>query len=265
VKTIIAVLWIAYILSFGIIFAEDQPVAAPVVPVPTGGSYGIIFDGEISSILGDSGTNPEGNTNFSNASFGIFFKLPKVDISALVRVVDAQKNRTTQYAFDLFNYKGSDKLGGIVEVRFKNVIKPIDLKGYLAYGSNTWILQEGSFPEMSNREFQATVTSFGIHLMYAIEDTLDGNDLFVGFFAGGGFKSISGNIGFQKYDEIREALLGSVTRLFLGFEGGMVMKFNSIKASLLVTNYGGEIENFSRTRLLANIGIEANVLRLGKK
>lgn len=194
-------------------FNKTKPTEGSVQvtgPIPSNTKYGILFDGEISSIIGDAESGADNRKNFSNVSFGIYLDNPKFFVSALIRVVDADKNRTTNYALDLYNPKGSDKIGGILDFRIINLLKPFDLCFYGAIGSNTWILPDGAFPGVLKREHQATIISVGLNMMLAVENPKAENPFFAGAYLGGGYKAISGNIGFNEYDDLREEMLGSV-------------------------------------------------------
>jgi hypothetical protein len=225
--------------------------------------YLVFVAGDIKDVIAKESQE---NKSFANASLGITRLSSSLNLALMIKVADNKEPTKSDYGFDICNIGGKNKLGGKLDCTF--LIKKGPLKkcfnGVRLYGevaSNEWIITDDNNQPLSK---QVTLTAFGAGIQKILFEDNDPNDnskfaslIFIGVTG----RLISGDIGFKENDTLRETILGTSRKLFLGLEIFLELKVNDIRGFIDITSFSNQIKSFGKTRFTVGIAFEAPLIR----
>jgi len=208
-------------------FVVGQILSTTFFKVTPGDSFYVAFfaDGNIRGIASTSNDKQAIGTG----ALGINVQRGNVSWSAVVNVASSIDTLKNCFGAHLLNPTTGKSLAGYLDIRINSFCElfgnKFGLHSYLGTSKSNWIFRD----EM----FNAVTSGFGLMLYNDIINAeLNENEISFGIELGLALRWIAGDIADDSNESHREKLVGTTTKHFPGFEGGMQIQFGSIIAGI---------------------------------
>jgi hypothetical protein len=235
---------------------DAQTLSSWVGPAPIGDT--VIARAFATGTLRAVATGKTSETNTADGTVGVNLSWATLSIGAVINVATSAQPVTSGFAQSLLSPgSGTGFKSGILELRRRNVLRspigPIGLHAYFSAASRPW----SSGTDTTN----TTVLGLGTLLYRQVEAaSRDTSRIGFGIEAGVSLRDISGDIASSGADSLRAALLGSRTRLFIGFEGGMTITVNKLTAAIQIYHYFSPVQGVGHWQLTTGVSLQADVI-----
>jgi hypothetical protein len=233
---------------------QAQTLLAPPKPADSGTIDVAAFaSGNIRGMV----TGNDSLTSGANGALGVQLTTPRYTVSALINVAAAGSMLTSGFAKSLLSpASGSSLRSALLELRLPAGKTFSGTWGWHIYASasaSTW-----RSPTDDTRQAAASVTGLGVLLYRQVAATKDDNSVSVGIEGGLSIRNLSGDI--ISDEALRRELLGTSTRTFWGFEGGMTVGVNKATAAIQLYYYfPNNAPGLGRVQITTGLSLSADL------
>lgn len=183
----------------------------------------VFADGNIKGLI----TNSEQKTTTTNGALGISVVKNKIIWNAYINIASTIDTLKSDYGKVILNpASGKGFTSGLLEFYIKDIVKKYNI-GLHCYAS-------GSSSNWSFKDTSKSATVFGLGALVT-KDIINGkifgdNEAAFCFEFGPSYRGVFGNI--SNNMDFYNRLMGTKGNHYLGFEGGLVIRFNNVTAGI---------------------------------
>lgn len=140
------------------------------------------------------------------------------------------------------------------------VICSIGLHGYLGVSTGRWAVGRDPVTDSVTSSLDVPVWGAGLGLSYTfINDHFEDKDVAMVFDVGIATRHLRGDLAADSRAALRDSLIGTRKRNYIGLEAGLALQYENITSSLSYYFFGSDIDGFSHGQVVAGVSIQASL------
>jgi hypothetical protein len=214
----------------------------------------VFADGAVrAAIAGEGGPTSAGSIGVSIASQRNLF-------SAQISLASANDTLSSDFGVALLTPgSGGTLAAGLIDFRRREVVGAFGLHTYASASSSRWFTQDPAAPRTS---IGIAVAGFGLSLYHEVINQPIGDDNSVAVLLDGGlaYRGLFGDIARATNNPVKLRTLGTTTEHFFGFEIGMTIQVNDVRAGLGFLFFDTDAVGLGDGQLVAGFALQGALL-----